>query len=156
MEMLEAKVDTHPYQALSFGDKLRAARFLSQGDAPSDPGMATAVVALGERYRAHGRAYAALIRWLPLCSVIVFGAIAIPEAIDGNIAMTIVTVLLVLGSIGHLALNPAVRPKNLARSLEASRRVVEQTGHEARGETVQREGTKSPGALGRQRGRSGK
>lgn len=153
--MLEAKIDSHSYQALSFGDKLRAARFLSQGESPSDPGMATAVVELGERYRAHGRAYAALIQWLSLFSVIVFGAIAIPEAIDGNIAMTIVTVLLVLGSIGHLTLNPAVRPKNLARSLEASRQVVGRTGHEAHGETGQREGTKSLGASARQRGRSG-
>lgn len=123
--MLESKIDIQAYQALSFGDKLRAARFLAQGEAPSDPRMAVAVVALAERYRAHGRTYATLTRWLPLFSVIVFGAIAIPEAIEGSIAMAVMVVLLVLGSIGHLTLNPAVQPKNLTRSLEASRRVAE-------------------------------
>jgi hypothetical protein len=122
METLEAKMPT--YQALSFGEKLRAARFLTRGVAPSEPRMAVAVVALGESYRARGRAYATLTRWLPFFSVIVFGAIAIPEAVEGSTLMTVMAVLLVLGSIGHLMLNPAVRPKNLARSLEASREVV--------------------------------
>lgn len=122
METLETQIQT--YRAMSFGDKLRAARLLTRGEAPSDPQMAVAVVALAESYRAHGRAYAALIRWLPLFSVIVFGAISIPRAIEGNILMTVMAVLLVLGSVGHLMLNPAVRPKNLARSLEAARRIV--------------------------------
>jgi len=112
------------YHALSVGDRWHVFRLLAQGEAPSDPRMAAAAIELAESYRGHGRAYATLSRWLPFVTVVVFGAIAIPAAVNGDMAMAVVVVLLILGSVGHLILNPALRPKNVARSLEASKRVV--------------------------------
>jgi hypothetical protein len=122
--MQPSTVDTPTYQALSIGDKLRVSRFLARGEAPGDLRMAAAAVELAESYRYRGRVLAAWIRWQPLVMVVVFGAIAIPAAIAGNTGMTIISMLLVLGSVMHLMFNPAIRPKNVARSLEASRRVV--------------------------------
>lgn len=116
------------YDELSLGDKWRATRLLSQGEAPSDPAMARAVIELAEKYRSRRRVYGVLDRWWPIAAVIVFGAISIPAAIAGNVAMTIVVVLLLLGSVLHVMFNPALRPKNIARSLEASQRVLASDG----------------------------
>lgn len=112
------------FQALSFGDKWRITRLLVRGEAPSDPRMAAAAIELAESYQGHGQFYAALTRWLPFVMAMVFSAISIPAAIDGDVAMTVVVVLIVLGSVGHLVCNPALRPKNVARARKASQRVL--------------------------------
>jgi hypothetical protein len=116
------------YNALSFPDKWRVARLLVRGVAPSDPRMAAAAIELAESYQGHGQTYAALARWLPFVMVAVFSAIAIPAAVDGDVLMTVVVVLLILGSVGHLVFNPALRPKNVARSREASQRILTSGG----------------------------
>lgn len=84
--------------------------------------MTVAAIELAESYQRRGRIYGAVARWLPVAMVIVFGGITIPAAIDGDLAMTILFVLFVVGSVGHLVFNPALRPRNVARSLEESRR----------------------------------
>lgn len=60
--------------------------------------------------------------------VVVFGYVALPKAVEGDAAMAIVYAVIVLTSVGDFMLNPATRPKNIARSLEASRRVVASGG----------------------------
>jgi hypothetical protein len=122
----DAKMPT--YNALPLSDKWRVARFLSQGKAPNNPRMARAAVELAENYRSRGRVQAAFGRWWPVVAVVVFGAISIPAAIGGDLAMTIASVLLALGIVAHLMSNPALRPKNVAQSLEASRRVLTSGG----------------------------
>jgi hypothetical protein len=120
--------DMHTFQALSYGEKWRVRGFLVRGEAPRDPQMATAAVELAEMYQGRGRTYAALMRWLPAVMAVVFGAATIFVATDGDTLQAILYALIALTNIAHLMLNPATRPKNLVRSLEASKRVVTSGG----------------------------
>lgn len=60
----------------------------------------------------------------PAFFLVVIGLSAIPRAIEGELAMAILYAVVVLISIGHLIFTPVTRPKKMARSLEASRRVA--------------------------------
>lgn len=93
----------------------------SRGEAPHDPRMATAAVELAESYQ--GRGEMKLLRWGT--PVVVVGALiaAILGAVDGDLLEAVLFGLMAAVNIAHLALNPATRPKSVARSLEASRRV---------------------------------
>jgi hypothetical protein len=113
------------FNALSYGDKWRVSRCLARGEAPRDPRMAVAAVELAEDYQRQSRAFRGLARWLPVILVVVATCITVSSAIEGDHLTLILNVLLALGGVGQLLFNPAARPKNTARSLEASRRVVE-------------------------------
>jgi hypothetical protein len=65
---------------------------------------------------------------MPAFIVASLGYVAIPAAVEGDLEMAILFSLILLGGIGHLILNPATRPKNVERSLEASRQVVAPRG----------------------------
>jgi len=119
---VEEKMQT--FRALSYGDKWRVRGFLVGGEAPRDQQMAAAAVELAESYQRHGRSYKTLMRWLPAALVVVFSCVALLRAVEGDTLMAIIYASVVLTNIGHLAFNPATRPNNVARSLEASRRVV--------------------------------
>jgi hypothetical protein len=90
--------------------------------------MATAAVELAESYQRQSRAYIALMRWFPAFMVVGLGYVTISHAVDGDTSLVIVYSLIVALSALHLLFNPAVRPKNMGRSLEASRRVVTSSG----------------------------
>jgi hypothetical protein len=62
-------------------------------------------------------------------SLVVF---TLPGALDGQVEMVIFLLLIVLGAVGNIVLNPWTRPKNVARSAEASKRVLasEELRHE--------------------------
>ena len=116
------------FQALSYADKWRVTWLLGRGEAPGTPRMATAAIELGESYRRQGRIHTALVRWLPAAMIIVFGFIALPAAVAGDALMAIAYVAIVVGSVGHLIFNPAIRPSKVAKALEASKRVIASTG----------------------------
>jgi hypothetical protein len=50
----------------------------------------------------------------------------LPGAFDGQVEMVIFFLFIMLGLVGSTMLNPWTRPKNVAKSKEASRRVVAQ------------------------------
>lgn len=110
--------------ALSFRDRWRASICLWRGDAPDEPRLAAAVVDLAESYRREGEGRAALARWAPAFLAAVFGCLAIWAAVDGDLWPLIANALLALGSIANFMLEPRRRPQNIARSLEASRRML--------------------------------
>jgi hypothetical protein len=112
------------FNTLPFRDKWRVRGFLVRGETPSDPHWATAVVELAESYSRQGRAYVLSVRWLPIFMLVVYGYVALPRAIDGDIAMAIVYGLIVLLSLVSLIFSPVNRPKNMARSVDASRRIA--------------------------------
>jgi hypothetical protein len=87
--------------------------------------MAAAAVELAESYERQSRAFRELARWLPVILVVSATYIAVSAAIEGDQLGLILNMLIALTGAGQLMLNPAARPKNTARSLEASRRVVE-------------------------------
>jgi hypothetical protein len=65
---------------------------------------------------------------MELSMAMVLGLIVsiLPGALDGQVGMLILLLLVVLGGVGNLMLNPWTRPKNVVKSMEASRRIVAQ------------------------------
>ncbi len=118
-----ASDDMQAFQALSFCDKWRVRRFLAKGEAPINPRMVSAAVELAESYQRQGRNFT-LMHWGPTILVVGFGTATIFAAVKGDALMAIFDALIVLGWVGHLMFNPMFRPRSVARSLEASRRVI--------------------------------
>lgn len=111
------------FRALSYGEKWRVTRLVAKGEAPHDPRMVAAAVELAESYQQRESVAPRLFRWLAFALIPGAGAVAIIAAIDGDAPVLIAMALVVLTNVGHLVFNPAARPQNVARSLEASRRV---------------------------------
>lgn len=114
------------FKALSFRDKWRVRRLVYRGEAPDDPRMAAAAVALAEGYQRQG--YMRFMRWGTSLMVVLMVPASIYAAIEGDALQAAVWGLLALVNAAHLMFNPATRPKSVARSLEASRRVVAPSG----------------------------
>lgn len=110
--------------SLSSLDRLRVCRFLTRGKAPDDPRMAAAAIELAESFQGQSRIFASIIRWTPVFIVVSLGYAAVPAALDGDKEMAILYGAILLCGVFNLLLNPATRPRNVGRSLEASRRVV--------------------------------
>ena len=116
--------ETQAFQALSYGNKLRVGRCLTRGQAPSDPRLATAAFELGESYQRQSRAYTAVIRWSRVLGTLSLGWISASHAAEGNRAMLILCVVIVLSSVWVFSFDPATRPKNIVRAMEASKRML--------------------------------
>lgn len=114
------------FKALSFGDKWRVSRCVYRGEAPRDPRLAAAAIELAESYQRQRSA--GWLRWLALVVAVAATFAAVLTAVDGELLQAGVLALVALVNIGHLALNPATRPKSVARSLEASRQLLAQAG----------------------------
>lgn len=112
------------FRELSSFDQFRVFRFLTRGDAPDDPVLAAITLDAAGRYQTQSRVLAALFRWWPMVLALLLIALTLPRALDGQVEMVIFFLFIVLGVVGNIMLNPWTRPKNVARSLEASRRVV--------------------------------
>jgi hypothetical protein len=111
------------FRALSYREKWRVTRLVAKGEAPQDPEMAVAVVELAERYQRRGRGEPMLHRFLAGALVLVGIALAILAAAHGDALLMSAMALIALTNIGQLAFNPMLRPKNVARSLEASKQI---------------------------------
>ena len=122
-ELLAASDDMRTFQALSYGEKWRVTRLVAKGEAPHDPRMAAAAVELAESYQRKGRGELTLHRFLAVTLIIAGLALAILAAADGDALLMSAMALVALTSVVQLIFNPMLRPKNVARSLEASRRV---------------------------------
>jgi hypothetical protein len=112
------------FRALPFREQWRVRGYLVRGEAADDPRMATATVELAESYERHRRLYLGVMRWFPLLMLVLLGYPALRDAIEGDVAMVIVCVLIVLLGVGQLLFSPTMRPKKMVRSLKASRRIV--------------------------------
>jgi hypothetical protein len=111
------------YRALSRGEKWRVTRLVAKGEAPDDPGMAAAAVELAESYQRREGGTSTLFRWVAIILVLIAGGLGVLAAAKGDVLLTIAMALLALTNVAHLAFDPAARPENVARSLEASRQV---------------------------------
>jgi hypothetical protein len=112
------------FRALSYRDMWRVRMCLRRGEAPDEPRLAAAAVDLAEGYRRQGRVEAALISWYPLVAIVWFGYLSISAAARGDEWVLILFVLGVPLGIAGFLLDPGRRPQNVARSLEASRRIL--------------------------------
>ena len=111
------------FQALSYGEKWHVTRLVARGEAPQGPRLAAAAVELAERHQRRGSAELSLYRFLTIALVLGGAALAILAAADGDALEMGAMALLVLTNVGQLVFNPILRPKHVARSLEASRQV---------------------------------
>jgi hypothetical protein len=114
--------DMRTYRALSYGEKWRVTRLVAKGEGPNDPQMAAAAVELAERYQRRERGEPTLYRFLAIALILVGVALAILAAADGDALVMSAMALITLTNVAQLAFNPLLRPKNVARSLEVSRR----------------------------------
>lgn len=110
------------YKALSYGEKRRVTRLVAKGDAPHDPRLAAAAVELAERCQRKGHE-ATLHRGLAVALILVGVALAVLAAAKGDVLLMGAMALLAVSNVAQFAFNPMTRPQNVARSLEASRRV---------------------------------
>jgi hypothetical protein len=114
------------FRELSVVDQFRVCRFLTRGEPPDDPKLAAIMLDAAGRYQTESRALAALLGWWPMVLALFIIGFALPGALDGEVEMVILFLFVVLGVVGNILANPWTRPKNVARSMEASRRIVAQ------------------------------
>jgi hypothetical protein len=115
------------FKTLSYRDKVRVSSRLARGRAPADPLLATAAVELAESYQRQKRFLVAAMRWFLVFSVPFFALAAVFAAVAGDQRGLILYGLLFVGNLAQFVLNPVTRPKNMARALEASKRVTAQS-----------------------------
>jgi len=114
------------FRELSSVDQFRVLRFLTRGEASDDPALAAITLETAEHYQTKSHILSAFYRWWPVVLALFLVVGILPDALDGQIGMVILLLLLALGLFWHVMLNPWTRPKNVARSMEASRRVRDQ------------------------------
>lgn len=114
------------FRELSSIDQFRVCRFLTRGESPDDPELAAITLDVAKHYQTKSRALAALFRWLPAVLALSLLVSTFSGALDGQAEMVIFFLLAVFGVAGNIMLNPWSRPKNVARSMEASKRIVSQ------------------------------
>jgi hypothetical protein len=114
------------FRELSSIDQFRVCRFLTRGVAPDDPELAAITLDTAGHYQTKSRVAAALFRWWPMVLALSLIVPNLPDALDGQVEMVIFFLFIVLGVVGNIMLNPWTRPTNVARSAEASKRVVAQ------------------------------
>jgi len=114
------------FKSLSYGDRWRVNRLLARGGAPADPRMAAAAIELAESCQDRMANQSALVRWLPVVAGVLLGAATIYFAIEGDTLVAVLNGIAAATNFAQLVLNPMFRPRNVARSLEASRQVSAQ------------------------------
>lgn len=114
------------FRELSSLDQFRVNRFLTRGEAPDDPELAAITLEVGGRYQTKSRVLAGLLGWFPMVLAFFLIVFALPGTLDGEVEMVILFLFVVLGVVGVIMLNPWTRPKNVVKSMEASRRIVAQ------------------------------
>jgi hypothetical protein len=126
--LMSSSDEMQMFRALSYREKWRVTRLVAKGKAPQDPEMAAAAVELAESYQRREGGTSTLFRWMAILFVLTAGVLGVLAAVDGDALLIIAMALIVLTNIAHLAFNPAARPQNVARSLEASRQVMAAAG----------------------------
>lgn len=112
------------FRELSSLDQFRVCRFLTRGEAPDEPGLAAITLDTAEYFQARSRVVAVVFRWSPFVLALSLIVSTLSGALDGQVEMMIFVLFVVLGVVGNLLLNPWTRPKNVVRSMEASKRVL--------------------------------
>jgi hypothetical protein len=117
------------FLALSGSDKWRVRGYVLRGEAPRDPHMAVAAAELAEAYQRQGPLYRAMTRWWPILLALTYALMALLWAIRGDTPQAAIFALLaVLTFLTQYMLNPATRPKRVARSLAASNQIIAANG----------------------------
>lgn len=117
------------FKALSYRDRLRVSRCVARGEAPRDPRIALAAVELAESYQRREQLELTFMRWGPSVLILFVTLGAVSNAVDGDTLGLILCTLTALITVLQLMCDPGARPKNMARSLEASRQIAAAGGY---------------------------
>jgi hypothetical protein len=109
-------------QTLPTRQRMAVLSCVRRGRAPDDPNLAPAAIEVAEHYQEPG--FARIIPWLGLWSIGFFSVVAIISAIGGDRGALTVSCLLIAARVALIPRVPLVWAGNVARSLEASRRLV--------------------------------
>lgn len=109
------------FRALTYREKWQVRKSVAQGKAPQDPRMAGAAVELAESCR-RKRGESPLHRFMAVALVLMSVTLGIVSVIQGDPLLASAMALVALNNAAQLAINPMCRPKNVDRTLEASRR----------------------------------
>lgn len=112
------------FQALSIPDKWRVNRLVARGEAPDDPKTAAAATELAESYQRHGRSNRAIVLFGSVITIVCFIFLGVATVGRGQAELPILCALIVGASVVQLVFSPTIRPRKVAQSLEAARRVV--------------------------------
>lgn len=131
--------DMPAFDPLPAREKWRLTWCVGRGRAPSDAAMAPAAVELAEHFQQRHRKHPHLIRWAPPLVFALYTYGTLSQVLDGDTVLLALYVLVALICVAHVTFNPLLRPRSVARSLEAS-------DHGARGQAAKsyeaaREGT---------------
>lgn len=124
-EMMPTKFDQ-----LSSYEQFRVFRFLTKGETANDPGLAAITLEAAEHFRSQSRAKAGIFRWAPIVMAVILVVAVLPDVIKGQVGMVFFLLFIALCAVANLMLNPWIRPKNVAKSAEASRQVISPVGRD--------------------------
>ena len=112
------------FRELSSLDQFRVCRFLTRGEAPDDPEVAAITLETAKHYQVQSRVLAGFLRWWPVVLALPLVLLALPDATAGQPGMMAFLLFIALGVAANFMLNPWTRPKNVVKSMEASRQIV--------------------------------
>jgi len=118
------------FQQLSVYEQCRVYRLLTKGETANDPELAAITLEISGHFRSQNRVKAEVFRWAPMVVALCLAASVLPNAVEGQVGVMLFLVFILLGVVANLMLNPWTRPKNVARSEEASRRLVDTVGRD--------------------------
>lgn len=118
------------YRKSSTLDQYRVNRLLVKGAAPDDRKLAAITLAAAEYCQSQSRVVAAAYGWMPMLTAFFIIAPFLQSAVDGHVGAIIFVLFVLSGVVANLMLNPWIRPRNMARSAEAARRVLAPVGRD--------------------------
>jgi hypothetical protein len=116
------------FQQLSTHEQFRVYRLLAKGETVSDPELAAITLETAGHFRSQNRVKARVFRWAPMVLALCLAIGALPGAVEGQVGGVLFLLFILLSVVANLMLNPWTRPKNVVKSMEASRRVVASHG----------------------------
>lgn len=112
------------FQQLSSYERFRVFRLLAKGETANDPELAGVMLETADHFRSQSRVKAGVFRWTPIVLALLLAVGVLPAVVDGQVGMAFFLLFIAICTVANVMLNPWTRPRNVARSAEASRRVL--------------------------------
>jgi hypothetical protein len=109
---------------LSSVDQLKVCRYLTRGEAPDDPALASITLHAGNRYQKKRRGLAILFRWWPMVLALCLIIPILRGTFEGQLVMGVLLLIVLLGVAANLLVNPWTRPKNVVKSMAEAKQVI--------------------------------
>jgi hypothetical protein len=112
------------FQQLSSYERFGVFRLLAKGETANDPELAGVMLETADHFRSQSRVKTGVFRWTPIVLALLLAVGALSAVVDGQVGMAFFLLFIAICAVANIMLNPWTRPRNVARSAEASRRVL--------------------------------